>query len=57
MFVINHTFIIHEPENIIEEFEVISNLLIKYDAKSCPLMESFRDWGYSTLSLSVKLAG
>tara|TARA_B100000482_G_C12470195_1_gene244564 strand:- start:173 stop:274 length:102 start_codon:yes stop_codon:yes gene_type:complete len=33
MFVSNHTFIVHEPENIIEGLETIADLWIKYGAK------------------------
>ena len=35
MFVNNHTFIIHKPDNFIEMFEVIADLWIKYGGKSC----------------------
>ena len=39
MFVSNHTFIVHEPENIIEGLETIADLWIKYGAKQCRFMD------------------
>jgi hypothetical protein len=39
MFVSNHTFIVNKPEKIMESFEIIANLWIKFGAKSCRLMD------------------